>query len=365
MSGLRDGLSFIQAVESEAPQVWGAGHGQIVWSGGEPLYLVGPTGVGKTTVQGQVALGRLGLRREVLGMPIERDDRPVLYVAADRPRQIARSLKRMVEPADFETLRERLKVWEGPLPFTLNGEPDELVRFVQEHGAGTLFLDSLKDVALDLTKDDAASRVSRSIQKVIAAGIEVCVSHHQRKQQQGAGKPKSIDDVYGNQALMAGAGSVILLWGKPGDPVVELSHLKQPVEEVGPLQVVHDHTVGRSRVVDQLSVVDVLRAHGTMTARATAALLFGSDDPTPAEVEKARRRLDAAVERRELVVSTPGNSRNPTTYATIRSRSDHVAHDASCSRAPLSLIERERELDNGVNEAHTVHVGKSDVRSPE
>jgi hypothetical protein len=82
MSGLRDGLTFIQAVEAEAPQLWGAGHGQIVWPSGEPLYVVGPTGVGKTTIMGQLALGRLGLRREVLGMPIEKDDRPV--VAATR-----------------------------------------------------------------------------------------------------------------------------------------------------------------------------------------------------------------------------------------------------------------------------------------
>jgi replicative DNA helicase len=310
MSGLRDGLSFVQAVERDAPQLWGAGNGQVIWPAGEPLYVVGPTGVGKTTVMGQMTLGRLGLLREVLGMSIERDERPVLYVAADR--QIARSLKRMIEPADHETLRDRLKVWEGPLPFTLNGEPDELVKFVLEHGAGTLFLDSLKDVALDLTKDDAASRVSRSLQKVIAAGIEIATSHHQRKQQQGAGKPKSIDDVYGNQALMSGAGSVILLWGKPGDPVVEFTHLKQPMEEVGPLQVVLDHVRGRSRVVDQPNVVDVLRSNGTMTARATAALLFGNDDPSPAEVEKARRRLEAAVERRELCLSAPGTSRHPT-----------------------------------------------------
>ena len=351
MSGLRDGLSFVQAVESDAPQLWGAGHGQVIWPAGEPLYVVGPTGVGKTTLMGQMTLGRLGLLREVLGMPIERDERPVLYVAADRPRQIARSFKRMIEPADYETLRDRLKVWEGPLPFTLNGEPDELARFVAEHGAGTLFLDSLKDVALDLTKDDAASRVSRSLQKVIAAGVEIATSHHQRKQQQGAAKPKSIDDVYGNQALMSGAGSVILLWGKPGDPVVEFTHLKQPMEEVAPHQVVHDHVRGRSRVIDQLNVADVLRSNGTMTARATAALLFGNDDPTPAEVEKARRRLEAAVERRELCVSTPGTSRNPTTYATIRSRSAHAPHANSSSRAQPSLIEGVREL----SDSHDTH----------
>jgi len=85
-----------------------------------------------------------------------------------------------------------------------------------------------------------------------------------------------------------------------------------------------------------------------MTARSAAALLFGSDDPTPAEVEKARRRPEAAVERRELVVSTPGTSRHPTTYATIRSRSAHAPHANSSSRAHPSLEE-------GVRELKTVH----------
>src|SRR5688500_9512898 len=42
----------------------------------------------------------------------------------------------------------------------------------------------------------------------------------------------------------AGAGSVILLWGEPGGALVDLTHLKQPAGDVGPLRVFHDHATG-------------------------------------------------------------------------------------------------------------------------
>jgi Holliday junction resolvasome RuvABC ATP-dependent DNA helicase subunit len=45
--------------------------------------LVGPDGVGKTTLAQQLALGQIGLRERVLGMRVETIDRPLLYIAAD------------------------------------------------------------------------------------------------------------------------------------------------------------------------------------------------------------------------------------------------------------------------------------------
>jgi hypothetical protein len=42
------------------------------------------------------------------------------------------------------------------------------------------------------------------------------------------------DDVYGSTWLTAGTGSVILLNGEPGDPIVIMHHLKKPVAEGGP-----------------------------------------------------------------------------------------------------------------------------------
>ena len=80
----------------------------------------------------------------------------MLYVAADRPRQIARAHRRIFTEADRDTLRERLTVHRGPLPFDLGREPEQLAAFAIEHDADTLILDSLKDVALDISKDETA-----------------------------------------------------------------------------------------------------------------------------------------------------------------------------------------------------------------
>jgi len=76
--------------------------------------------------------------------------------------------------------------------------------------------DSLKDVAVDLIKDNVGGRVSFQIGETIARGIEVCMLHHQREAQQGTAKPKALADVYGSRWLTAGMGSVLMLWGEPG-----------------------------------------------------------------------------------------------------------------------------------------------------
>ena len=105
----------------------------------------------------------------------------VLYVAADRPRQIARSFRRMVREGHRAAL-EWLTVWSGPLPFDLAADGAErLTEFAAEFGAGTIVLDSLKDVALDLSKEETGSRVNLALQHTLAAGVEVLAIHHQRK----------------------------------------------------------------------------------------------------------------------------------------------------------------------------------------
>jgi len=52
-----------------------------------------------------------------------------------------------------------LLVWRGPLPFDLGAEPERFVPFLHALDVGTVIIDSLKDVALDLTKDETGSRV--------------------------------------------------------------------------------------------------------------------------------------------------------------------------------------------------------------
>jgi replicative DNA helicase len=91
-------------------------------------------------------------------------------------------------------------------------------------------------------------------------------------------------------------GSVVLLWGEAGSPVVELRHLKQPAGEVGPLTLVHRHLEGVTEVergpADPLAVL-AGRPNG-ITADDLACLEHpGTTEVTRAMKEKARRRLDA------------------------------------------------------------------------
>jgi len=293
-AGAIDGAAFILDAPQTLPLLWGR-HLEALWVEGETLLIVGPQGVGKSTLLQQLALARIGIRDGLLRFPVARDARGVLYIAADRPSQIRRSFARMVSEDDREALRGLLHVWQGPLPFNLSTEPDRFAPFVEEFGAGTVFIDSIKDVALDLSKDESGSRVNAALQETLACEVEVVAAHHQRKAQANNKKPTTLADVYGSTWITAGAGSVVLVWGDAGDSVVEFSHLKQPAEEVGPLLLVHDHGTGTTDVQPEFDVRVVLRNRGGVTVRAFAETLFSTDDPDRNQIEKARRRLEALV----------------------------------------------------------------------
>lgn len=314
-----DGARFILDAPDSPPPIWGSGE-QIAWAKGEALLLCGPDGVGKTTLAQQIVRARLGIGDPtLLGLTIEPSARRVLYVAADRPSQAQRSMARMFSEADRATLSERLVVWRGPLPHDLAKAPDFLAVIAELYDADTVVLDSLKDAAMDLSKDETGSRLNQSIQTALAEGIEVLGLHHQRKAQAGAGAPRALADVYGSRWLTAGAGSVLMLWGEPGDSVVELRHLKQPLEDIGPLQIHHDHHAGVSQVLDHVSVYEVVqRATNGATAGAVAITFYGKPDPGKNEIEKVRRQLERLVRegqlhRREPVKGGRGGS-DPATY---------------------------------------------------
>lgn len=315
MSGrLFDGIAFAEEASNAGPSIWGDGE-QILWQTGEPLMLYGPQGVGKSTIAQRILLARAGAIPTLLGIHIEPADAPILYVAADRPLQLSRSWRRMVDGLDREQreiVRDLVRFWKGPLGFDIGAEPERLLHLMVDIGARTLIADSLKDLAVDLVKDEAGTRVNRAWQLLIAAGVEVCDLHHPRKAVAGdAGKPKSLDDVYGSTWLSAGHGSVVLLWGKPGDPIIELGHLKQPQEEVGPLRVVIDHDTGDVNVFEGGDALAIVRSSGSpMSAKDVARVLFSASNPTDAETEKARRRLEKLATR-GLV------------YADRRGRDDH------------------------------------------
>lgn len=303
---LAPGGSFVLDASSTPAAVWGDGD-RVLWAAGEPLLIVGGSGVGKSTLAGQVVRARLGLDGEVLGLPVTADDRRVLYLAMDRPAQLRRSLRRQFTPADRQVLDDRLVVWEGPPSRDMARHPGELYRLAQRCEAGTIVIDSLKDAAVGLNDDEVGAGLNRALQECVAHGVEVLGLHHQRKGQNGA-KPTSLEDVYGSTWIVAGAGSVVLLWGRAGDPIVELRHLKQPAEEVGPIRVEHHATTGTSTVYRGFDVLSFLTNRGATgaTATDTARAMTEKDTPTDNERKKAQRQLDRLVAADLAVRDAPG-----------------------------------------------------------
>ena len=293
----RRGGSILDVPET-VESLWGTGH-QSIWPEHEPFALCGPDGVGKTTVAQQLALALVEIRPStLLGFDVASRER-VLYLACDRPAQVRRSFRRMVAEDDRAQLDDRLVIWEGPLPFDLASEPDALLALVRRFGCVAVILDSLKDVAADLSREESGQGLNRAFQNCVADGVDVCGLHHQRKAQAGAGKPRHLADVYGSRWITAGCGSVVMLWGEAGDPVVEFTHLKQPDETIGPFQIVHDHRSGTSTALDRVDAYTiVMGAPKGVTAAEIATTLYGNADNNSAR--KARRQLDRLVDEKKV-----------------------------------------------------------------
>ncbi|MCW5952070.1 MAG: AAA family ATPase, partial [Propionibacteriaceae bacterium] len=249
-TGLTPGGTFILDTPDDIPPLWGTG-GRSLWAPGEALIIAGPQGTGKTTIAQQLGLGRIGFPEyaNLLDLPITPGDQNLLYLAMDRPAQARRSLRRMVGETWHTELNQRLTVWPGPPPKDLARNPNLLTEMCQAAGADTCIVDSLKDAFLGLTDDEQAAAWNRARQTALREGIQLVELHHNRKPAAGVKSDgPTISDVYGSTWITSGAGSVILLNGHPGDPIIKLHHLKQPAEEVGPLSIVHDHDLGRSTI---------------------------------------------------------------------------------------------------------------------
>lgn len=300
---LVDGATFILEAPEAIPALWGHDGKGVLWSDGEGFMLCGPQGVGKSTIGQQVVLRRLGLRGPtLLGMPVRPAVGKVLYLAMDRPNQIARSFRRMVTDEDRDVLRERLVFWRGPLPFNITKDLRALADFAEAQGAEDVVADSYKDLAPGLTGDEVGSQINLAVQEVVARGMQWMGLHHQRKATSDNKRPSALDDVYGSNWLTAGLGSVALLIAKPGSAAVELVHLKQPAEPVGPLELFHDHAAGRTEVRDsENDLMGFLLRKGAagVTEKEAAEFLFGVGDGDSPEDKNARkkahRRLDGLV----------------------------------------------------------------------
>lgn len=315
---LVDGVTFFAEAGKDVAPVWGW-PGQVAWASGESLMVGGPIGTGKTTVAGQLMFGRLGLVEAVLGMPVMPGNGKVLYLALDRPRQIARAHRRLVRPEWEKVLRERLVVWCGPLSDLLDKDTELLLRLAQESGADTVVIDSLKDAVSTLTKDEMAVAYNNGRQRLISGGVELLELHHEKKLQAGTVREQrpTLDQMYGQQWFTAGAGTVLYFAGHAGDPVVKMWQIKMAQGEIGPLEIVHDHDTGLSRVVEGQDPLSLLRAAGDgLNALFMAGLLYDTEKPSNAQREKARRVLDKLVDQGDARVENKGSGKTAIYHAT-------------------------------------------------
>ena len=300
------GGEFLLDCPDDVPAIWGAG-GEVVWAEGESLTLAGPPGVGKTTIAGQVVRGRI-MGGQVLGYQVRETQSRVLYLAMDRPQQIGRALRRSLRDVPREVLDERFVAWEGPPPYDVAKHPEALLALAREAGADTVVVDSLKDAALGLTDDEVGAGYNRARQLCLANGVQLLELHHMVKRGTNGSTPNTLADLYGSVWISAGSGSVVLLWGQAGDPIVSWTHLKQPAEEVGPFKVLHDHAAGESEVWHGADLLALARGAGEegLTAKAAAVQMFDTSKPSAAQIQKARRKL-AALARKGLVKQVDGD----------------------------------------------------------
>lgn len=281
--------------------ICGDGHA-VVWPVGEPFMVVGSPGVGKSTVTEQLMLARSAVWAPTwLGYTVRptKPGRTALYLAMDRPPQIARSLRRMVTEDQRGLLNERLEVWRGPLPpeVRIERDPRSLLVWIEETfpRSEDVYADSLKDMGCKLSSDEGGTALNTAIQIVVQSGRQWVSVHHDRKAEAGTKTKRAaqLDDVYGSVWLTAGHGSVMLLWGDPGDTAVELRHLKPPDEPVGPLSITHDHTTGRSTVITDTegSIISALVAAGQGGATVAQIALAALHSNNRAAQERVRRDL--------------------------------------------------------------------------
>jgi replicative DNA helicase len=303
------GADFILDAPETPVAVWGDGNDALL-AEGEALMLVGKAGVGKTTIADQFIKARLGITDKALGYTVQPTRSNVLYLACDRPQQAARAMRRLFSAGDREAL-SRLKVWSGPPPFDFAQHTNAMLNMCLEADADTIIVDSLKDVAIGLSEDNIGSAYNRARQLCLVNGITVIELHHQVKRGANGASPNTIADVYGSTWLTAGAGSVILIDGDAGDPVVTLKHLKQPLGEIGPVEIIHDHETGISVMADKADLL-ALAQRTAISALDAAKVVFDTDKPSRAEKEKARRKLEKLVNAGHLRVITGGVGRSDT-----------------------------------------------------
>lgn len=294
--------------EPDVPEaVWGTSY-NVLWAKGQGTMIASQQGLGKTTLAQQTVLHRIGARAgRFLGYDLPASGKATLYLAMDRPAQAMGSFKRMVDrnnPQHVEAMRDRLVIWKGPLPFDSVKEPQAFADWVEQMAHdekvefGDVIVDSVKDMAAghSLSSDETGGGLNSAWQELLTRGVDLLLLHHQRKASNGSERLNTLDDVFGSTLLTSGLGSVFALAGTSGGEVVELIHLKQPLDSVD-MKIRHNHAIGVSKVHDgEITVEGLLRDAGSTgaTAAELARATRGSDGA--AAVKGVQRELGKLAE---------------------------------------------------------------------
>lgn len=255
-----DGDAFMFGEVSEYVPIWGDVE-TLLWAETGGLMIASDQGLGKSLTAQQVIAGRLGVGpAELLGLPIAtlNPARSVVYLALDRPNQIARSMARLFsDERDREVARTRLRVWTKPVPIDILGDPYAFADWLQDtfgNDIGDLVIDSVKDLTpANLSNGEVGQALDMAWKECRARGMSTLILHHERKtgnEESRANRMPSLDNIYGSVWLTSGMDSIMHIQGKQGENVVTYSHLKQIRAALHPVTAMHDQEHGRTEVLD-------------------------------------------------------------------------------------------------------------------
>jgi hypothetical protein len=167
---------------------------------------------------------------------------------------------------------------------------EEWVEWVLRQGVGCVVLDSLKDVAAELVKDDVGSAVNHAVQLLLVEGVEVVILAHPRKNYEGRMR---LDHVYGSYMITAGSGSVLALEGDPKAAQRTLRNLKPAAGDVDMRLTLDFETGEYVEAQPEVDVFEMLlqRCRNGATAEQLRQTYYGKPRLTEAQTRKVRRQL--------------------------------------------------------------------------
>jgi hypothetical protein len=254
-----DGYEFMFGEVAEDVPIWGDGD-RLLWTEGGGLMIPSDQGLGKSFTAQQIVLGRLGLGPgHLLGLTLHKlaPEKSVVYLALDRPRQIARSMVRLFNTdAEREVAKQRLKIWTKTAPIDILGDSHAFADWLQDTfgtGIGDVIVDSVKDLTpADLSKGDVGQALDMAWKECRARGMSTLLLHHERKTGNDASRANrqpSLDNIYGSVWLTSGMDSVLHIQGQQGANIVTYTHLKPIIDLLDPIDAMHDQERGRTDVL--------------------------------------------------------------------------------------------------------------------